>query len=259
MKKHTLPTSTRMAILAAILSCPLCLMAQNDYPSGAGTSRDRSGSMGADRDNDSDKLKWGDRRFLQKAAEGNEKELAFAQLASRQATNAEVRSFAQHLVSDHQNMDRELVQLAQAKGVDLDRRSGSMSSSRGGITGSDRSATGAYDRSGAGSGQTGSSSGMYSDAGSSAGMPSDSGTAVSAPALGWNGERQYRRLAGENSADFDREFIEMMVDEHESNVKAFEKTADKADDPEVKAFAAKYVPALRQHLDQAKSLQNTLK
>jgi putative membrane protein len=47
----------------------------------------------------------------------------------------------------------------------------------------------------------------------------------------------------------------MAVNDHEKDVKEFEKEAQKADDSDVKAFAQKTAPTLREHLQQAKSLQ----
>lgn len=44
------------------------------------------------------------------------------------------------------------------------------------------------------------------------------------------------------------------VDAHEDTLERFEKAADSAKDPEVKAFAAHALPALRQHLDEARRL-----
>lgn len=55
-------------------------------------------------------------------------------------------------------------------------------------------------------------------------------------------------------ASLDRAFVDRMVDEHEQDLKMFEKKSNDADDLEVRAFAAKQLPTLRQHLDQAQSL-----
>ncbi|HMJ89825.1 MAG TPA: DUF4142 domain-containing protein [Candidatus Acidoferrum sp.] len=64
-----------------------------------------------------------------------------------------------------------------------------------------------------------------------------------------------KKLQGLSGTEFDREFVRMAVKDHEKDVKEFEKAAEKADDADVKAFAQKTVPTLREHLQQAKSLE----
>ena len=54
--------------------------------------------------------------------------------------------------------------------------------------------------------------------------------------------------------DFDQEFRDQMVDSHEQAVSLFEDTAKDAKDPEVKSFAAKLLPTLQHHEDQANAL-----
>ena len=50
-----------------------------------------------------------------------------------------------------------------------------------------------------------------------------------------------------------------MVDDHESDVSAFQKQADNGTDPDVKAFAAKTLPVLKKHLDAIKAIQAKMK
>lgn len=56
-------------------------------------------------------------------------------------------------------------------------------------------------------------------------------------------------------ADFDREYVEEMVEDHETDVKAFEDKANSATDPDLKAFAAKTLPTLRKHLEAIRAIQ----
>jgi len=65
-----------------------------------------------------------------------------------------------------------------------------------------------------------------------------------------------KKLETLSGTDFDREFVRMAVSDHEKDVKEFEKEAQKADDSDVRAFAQKTAPTLREHLQQAKSLQS---
>ena len=70
-----------------------------------------------------------------------------------------------------------------------------------------------------------------------------------------NDEQDMAKLKG---ADFDKEFIDHAVKDHEKDVDEFQKQADKSDDADLKAFAAKTLPTLQKHLDQAKSIQAKL-
>lgn len=67
-------------------------------------------------------------------------------------------------------------------------------------------------------------------------------------------------LAGKDGEEFDRGYIETMgVKAHEATVKLFRDAAREAKDPEIKAFAAKYVPSLEQHLEMARQIHASLK
>ena len=65
----------------------------------------------------------------------------------------------------------------------------------------------------------------------------------------------YDKLNGLNGADFDKAYVNDMVDDHEADLSAFQKQADNATDPDVKAFAAKVVPVVKKHLDAIKAIQ----
>jgi putative membrane protein len=66
-----------------------------------------------------DQLARGDRKFIQDAAEGGMFEVQVAQLAASKATDPAVKDFANKLLQDHQQANNELVQLANAKHVEL--------------------------------------------------------------------------------------------------------------------------------------------
>jgi putative membrane protein len=66
-------------------------------------------------------------------------------------------------------------------------------------------------------------------------------------------------LKSRAGADFDKEYVEEMVDDHETDVKAFEDKAKNATDPDLKAFAEKTLPTLRKHLDAIKAIQAKMK
>ena len=67
------------------------------------------------------------------------------------------------------------------------------------------------------------------------------------------------KLQKKTGADFDKAYIDMMVDDHKKDIKEFEKAAKDCVDPDIKAFASGTLPMLRTHLDHAESIQKMLK
>lgn len=55
---------------------------------------------------------------------------------------------------------------------------------------------------------------------------------------------------------FDKEFIKMMIKNHESSIDKFEGISSTTGDADIKSFADRTLPTLRAHLDSAKALQN---
>jgi putative membrane protein len=143
----------------------------------------------------SEKLSWGDRHFVSKAADDGNDEIALAKLAAEKATNPEVKSFAQKLVDDHQMVANELQTIASQKNVKIDKD--------------------------------------------------------------MDHDRAYKRLSKKSGNEFDQEFVEHMIDEHEKDIKMFEKAAKDAKDPDVRSFASKHVDHLRDHLRMAENLRQT--
>jgi putative membrane protein len=144
-----------------------------------------------------DKLSWGDRRFVKKAAEGGHSEVALGQLAQEKGSNPDVKSYGQQLVQDHTQANSQLMQIAQQKDLKLDE---------------DKS----------------------------------------------KDDREYKRLSKATGSDFDRQFVEHEVKDHEKDIKEFEKAAKDSKDPQVRDFAAQVLPKLREHLAMAQRLQQSI-
>jgi len=68
-------------------------------------------------------------------------------------------------------------------------------------------------------------------------------------------QAEMKRLEKLSGAQFDREFAQMMVRDHEKVVAAFDKQSKSGSDPELKAFATKTLPTLRTHLQMARQMQ----
>lgn len=67
------------------------------------------------------------------------------------------------------------------------------------------------------------------------------------------------RLLEKNSNDFDKAFVDELEDKHEKAIRLFEKASDKVKDPDLKAWFAKTLPELRNHLDMVKAEKSKLK
>jgi putative membrane protein len=60
-------------------------------------------------------------------------------------------------------------------------------------------------------------------------------------------------------ADFDKDYIGDMVDDHGKDIDEFKKEAESGSDPDIKSFAIRTLPVFQIHLDSAKSIKAALK
>lgn len=66
-------------------------------------------------------------------------------------------------------------------------------------------------------------------------------------------------LSKKSGADFDKAYINMMIDGHKKVIDHFEKAAKDATDPDVKNFASQKLPTIKMHLDSAQAIKKALK
>jgi putative membrane protein len=59
--------------------------------------------------------------------------------------------------------------------------------------------------------------------------------------------------------DFDKAYINDMIDDHKNDIKAFENATKICRDPDIKAFAAKTLPRLKAHLDAINAVHDSMK
>src|SRR5688572_2330047 len=71
-------------------------------------------------------------------------------------------------------------------------------------------------------------------------------------------QRLNERLSELSGAEFDRAYMTAMVSEHEEAVRELEGKSDSSNNAEVKQWAAKTLPAVRQHLERAKQIRESL-
>lgn len=73
-------------------------------------------------------------------------------------------------------------------------------------------------------------------------------------------EQDHMESLGKKSGrDFDKAYMDMMVDDHEKDVKEFKKASETCNDADIKSFAASKLPVLQAHLDSAKAIKDALK
>lgn len=65
----------------------------------------------------------------------------------------------------------------------------------------------------------------------------------------------FDKMAKLSGPKLDKKYADDMVDDHEEDIKEFQDEAKNGQDPDVKAFAAKTVPILQSHLQEAKDLK----
>ena len=71
-------------------------------------------------------------------------------------------------------------------------------------------------------------------------------------------EKIVDKLSKLSGADFDKEYMKLMVKGHEKDVAAFKKASKDLKDPDLKDFATKTLPAFEEHLKLAKDTEAKL-
>jgi putative membrane protein len=184
--------------------------------SSTSSSSTSQGGPGSGASSTSGKLTRADEKFIRDAAKGGMMEVHMGKLGTQKAQSSEVKQFAQRLIDDHTKANNELKQLAAQKGITLP----------------DDKVAGASSDSERTKVRESESSGEHAEH-----------------------HAAMKKLETLSGTEFDREFVRAAVTDHQKDVKEFERAAQKCDDADVKAFAQKTAPTLREHLQQAKSLQ----
>jgi putative membrane protein len=154
------------------------------------TSTTSTGSSGGTHSS----LNTADKEFFIAAAQANLAEVNLGRMARDKATSADVKTFAERMITDHSQANEELKQLALTKGVAL-------------------------------------------------------------PAV-VNKEQAKSSddLSKKVGRDFDRSYMEQMIRDHEAAVGKFEAASRNTSDPDLKAWAARTLTTLQNHLAMAKQI-----
>lgn len=135
--------------------------------------------------------------FVKKAGESGVAEVELGKLGAAKSGNAEVKAFAQKMVTDHTKANKELMAAAKAKNLNVPTEPGLMHK----------------------------------------GM-----------------KEKFEHQSAD--ADFNHDFMQQMVRDHEAAVKLFQTAAnDTTLDPDLRALAKKTLPTLEHHLSDAQQLE----
>lgn len=72
-------------------------------------------------------------------------------------------------------------------------------------------------------------------------------------------QKKFNDLATKKGTDFDKAYIDLMINEHEDAVNALQNEAEKGNDPDLKAWAAGKLPVIQKHLDVIKAIKDAKK
>lgn len=72
-------------------------------------------------------------------------------------------------------------------------------------------------------------------------------------------QKDVQKLEKLSGAQFDREYMKMMVADHKKDVSEFQKQAKSGKDAELKSFAAKTLPTLQEHMKLAQTTYDAVK
>ncbi len=72
-------------------------------------------------------------------------------------------------------------------------------------------------------------------------------------------QQQVDKLSKLSGQEFDKEYMDMMVKDHNKDIKTFEKASQNVPDPAVQDFASQTLPTLKDHLQEAKDINQQMR
>lgn len=72
-------------------------------------------------------------------------------------------------------------------------------------------------------------------------------------------QKSVDELKSKKGAEFDKAYVDMMVDDHKDDISKFEDESSKGNDADVKAFATKTLPVLKTHLTHITTIKDSMK
>lgn len=72
-------------------------------------------------------------------------------------------------------------------------------------------------------------------------------------------KRKFENLQEKTGPEFDKEYMDLIVKDHKEDIREFEEQAEDGSDPEIKEWASRKLPTLRQHLEEAERVHDAVK
>jgi len=167
-------------------------------------------------------------QFVTDAAMGGMKEVRLSEIAVKKTQNADVKAFAQRMITDHSQANAKLRQLAEQKGLTVP---GENTFTRDDANWNNPMITGSEQVKDAYLLKTNLALAAYQD---------------------------FRELKGLSGREFDQAYVRDMVMDHENTIIEFEAASRMLTDPELKAFAQQTLPTLRMHQQMVRKLNDQL-
>jgi putative membrane protein len=226
---------TRAAALAAactLASAGLHAQAPQTKPSGSSNQAAANQLLSSD-----------DVTFAKQAAEDGMKEVEQGKIVAMRASHADVKAYGNRLVKDHTAANNELKGIAKRKNIELPGVP-SLTEHRGSVGARNDATT------------------ETKTGGSRPTQGNPTGTTGASNTVETTGKARAQMAGAEwmnkTGKDFDKAFIDAAVKDHQKAIELFQNEADRGTDTQLKAFAKKTLPTLREHLKQAQDLQTKL-
>ena len=219
------------------------------------TSKQKSGAHDMQHDHDMNKgaqagatgagaLSNDDKKFIMEVAHGGMMEVDLGKVAAQKGMSDEVKQFGQRMVDDHTKANDELMQLASSKGVMMNHPA---------MTGTGTSGTDSQMSASSATQTSGGSNTMSGQSQSSSNAMSDDAKMMK------KHQEMVSKMSALSGAEFDRKYMDQMVKDHEKTVSLLERESTKGSDADVKAWAAKTLPTVREHLQMARDIETKVK
>lgn len=66
------------------------------------------------------------------------------------------------------------------------------------------------------------------------------------------------KLSKKSGADFDKDYVNMMIDDHKKDISEFKKAEEKVSDNDIKTFITNALPTLQKHLDAVENIKKKM-
>lgn len=230
MKRHII-TSLLLVAPAAALAAQDTTQAQ--YPQSTTTMQMTTMQAGPQND----------RGLVLKMHRGHLTEIRAGQLAQQHGSSAQVKQFAAQLVRDHQSADEELMRVAGTLGMSMPHgmsHDAKAPHRRDTMQGNPHPTHAQMDRA-----KTGDTAHAKMGAAAAAADTTENAKLI-------------QRLSQLRGAEFDREFVQAMVQSHEKKLRMLEQAQGQIQRPELRTLVQTTITAVRTHLQLAQSLNRTI-